>query len=121
MLALEKNIPVGRIYNITDGAKVTSRRFIDDITDILGIKYKLHRMPYPVLYSAAYALERLYLAVNAQSEPPLTRFVARLMKYHAVFDISRAISELEYRPVVTYREALALSIPYIRALYYGQK
>jgi nucleoside-diphosphate-sugar epimerase len=121
ILALEKEMARGRIYNITDSTKVTSKRFIDDIINILGIKYTLRDIPYPILYSAAYLIEQLYMAGKIRSRPPLTRFVARILKYHAMFDISRAISELGYKPIVLYREGLALSTSYIRELYYGSK
>jgi nucleoside-diphosphate-sugar epimerase len=121
VLAMEKNGACGMIYNITDGIKVTSKKFIDDIVTILGIEYRLRNVPYPLLYSAAYAIEQFYLMANLKSKPPLTRFVARILKYHAMFDISRAISEIDYHPVVSYKQALTLSTSYIRALYYGQK
>ena len=121
VLALEKNGAAGRIYNITDGIKVTSRKFINDIVAMLGIEYRLRNVPYPLLYSAAYVIEQFYMMANLKTKPPLTRFVARVLKYHAMFDISRAISELNYRPIISYKEALTHSTSYIRALYYGQK
>lgn len=121
ILALEDPGAKGKIYNITDGTKVTSKKFIDDIIAILGIKYKLRNIPYPLLYSMAYFFEQYYLFTRQTSKPPLTRFAARILKYHAMFDISRAITELGYHPKVSYKEALAISTPYIRSLYFGPK
>jgi 2-alkyl-3-oxoalkanoate reductase len=121
LLALENADAKGRIYNITDGIKVTSKKFIDDIIAILGIKYKLRNVPYPLIYSMAYLFEQYYLFSRRTSKPPLTRFGARILKYHAIFDISRAINELHYHPMITYKEALTISTPYIRSLYFEPK
>jgi nucleoside-diphosphate-sugar epimerase len=121
ILALEHGDSPGKIYNITDCAKVTSRKFIDDIIAILGIKYRLRNISYPILYSLSYLLEQFYMATKRDPNPPLTRFVARVLKYNAMFDISRAINELGFRPVVSYKQALTISTPYVRSLYYGNK
>jgi nucleoside-diphosphate-sugar epimerase len=121
LLALENPCSTGKIYNVTDGTRVTSKKFIEDVIGVLGIKYKLRNIPYPLLYSMAYFLERYYLFTRRQTKPPLTRFAARILKYQASFDISRAINELQYRPRVSYKEALAISTPYIRSLYFGPK
>jgi nucleoside-diphosphate-sugar epimerase len=121
LLALENPSANGKIYNITDGIRITSKKFIEDIIEVLGIKYKLRNIPYPLLYSMAFFLERYYLFTRRQTKPPLTRFAARILKYQASFDISRAINELQYRPRVSYKEALAISTPYIRSLYFGPK
>jgi nucleoside-diphosphate-sugar epimerase len=121
ILALENPCAGGKIYNVTDGTRITSKKFIEDIIEVLGIKYKLRNIPYPLLYSMAYFLERYYLFARRQTKPPLTRFAARILKYQASFDISRAINELQYHPRVSYKEALAISTPYIRSLYFGPK
>jgi 2-alkyl-3-oxoalkanoate reductase len=120
-LTLNKRDLFRGVFNITDGARITSRKFISDIISLLGIKYDLKNIPYPLLYSAGYLLEQLYIAFRRSENPPLTRFAARLLKYHAIFDISQAVSELGYRPVRTYSQCLAGATPYIRSLYYGSK
>jgi 2-alkyl-3-oxoalkanoate reductase len=119
MLALAKEERQSLIYNITDGMKVTSKKFIEDIISVLRIKYTLRDVPYPILYSLAYFFERYYLFTRRQAKPPLTRFGARILKYHAVFDISRAMIELGYRPIVSYKDAMTLSSSYIKSLYFG--
>jgi nucleoside-diphosphate-sugar epimerase len=121
ILALEIPVVASAVYNITDGIKVTSRRFIEDIIGVLGIEYRLRNISYPLLYSAAYFFEQLYMIRGIRAQPPLTRFVARVLKYHAIFDISRAISDLGYHPPIPYKDALTMSTPYIRTLYHGQK
>ncbi len=121
LLALENPNSRGKIYNITDGIRVTSKKFICDIIAILGIGYKLRNIPYPLIYSMGYFFEQLYMLAGLKTKPPLTRFAARILKYHAGFDISRAMTELNYHPKISYKQALAISTPYIRSLYFGPK
>jgi len=117
MLALAQQERGSLIYNVTDGMKVTSKKFIKDIIDILGIKYTLRNIPYPIIYSAAYFFEQYYIFTRRQTKPPLTRFGARILKYNAMFDISRAMNELGYHPRILYKDAISLSAPYIKSLY----
>ncbi len=121
MLALKKKEATGRIFNITDGSKVTLRRFVNDIMSVLGIELNLKAIPYPLIYSMAYLLERYYGAMRRSTPPPYTRFAARFLKYSAIFDISRAIYDLGYQPKISYKAGMTLLTPYLRSLYYGSK
>jgi len=118
---LEKDDVVGKIFNITDGSKITSKKFVSDIVNILGIEYKFRSWPYPLLYGMAMLSEWYYRLTIRKSRPPFTRYAARFFKYDAVFDISKAINELDYQPVISYSEGLTLITPFIRYLYYGSK
>ena len=121
MIALRKDEAIGKVFNITDGSKVTSSRFINDMIAILGIEYRPVHVPYALLYTIAYILEIYYRLVKRSSKPPLTRFAARFLKYDAVFDISRAIYDLGYQPKISYKEGMTLLTSYLRSLYYGGK
>ena len=121
MLAAEKDIAVGRVYNITDGSKVTTRRFIEDLLEIVGIEYKIRSYPYVPAYVAAYVLELYSHLRRYKFMPPITRYTVRIGKFDQMFDISRAIYELGYEPKVSYKEGIAGMIRYVRRLYYGQK
>lgn len=121
MRALKNKEATGRIFNITDGSKVTSKRFISDIMSVLGIELSLRAMPYPLIYSMAYSLEHFYRVMRKSTPPPYTRFAARFLRYTAIFDISRAIYDLGYQPKISYKAGMTLLTPYLRALYYGRK
>ncbi len=121
LLALSNKDAVGRIFNITDGSRVSSRKFINDIISVLGIKYELKSWSYPIAYSLAYFVEWYFRLVRRTGNPPLTRYAARFLYYNAVFDISRAIYDLGYQPKISYKEGLTLVTPYLRSLYYGGK
>lgn len=121
MLAARSEKSIGRAYNITDGSKVTTLRFLTDLLDIIGIEYKIRSFPYVPAYVAAYFLELYARLRRYRFKPPITRYTVRLSKYDQVFDISRAIYELGYKPRVNYREGMAGLAGFVRALYYGQK
>jgi len=120
-LALEKEDAVGEVYNITDGSKVTSRRFISDIIAILGIDYRIKNGTYPLLYGVASLIEWYFRIVRRRSRPPFTRYMSRFLRYDAFFDITKAMHELGYKPRISYREGITRVTPYLRSLYYGQK
>lgn len=119
ILALRKEDAAGKTFNITDGSKITSKRFINDIIAILGIEYRLRSMNYPVMYAAALLLENYYRFVRRSSTPPLTRFAARFLKYESAFDISRAIYELGYQPAISYEAGMTMMTSYLRSLYHA--
>ncbi len=121
MLALKNKDATGRTFNITDGSKVTSKRFINDIMSVLGIELNLKAVSYPLIYSMAYLLERFYGVARKSTPPPYTRFAARFLKYSAIFDISRAIYDLGYQPKVSYKAGMTFITPYLRSLFYGSK
>lgn len=121
LLALENEDATGRIFNITDGSRVTSRKLTDDIMRILGVEMKLTSVPYPLIYSISYMIEAFYRVMRKSSSPPYTRFLARFLKYSAFFDISRAIYDLNYAPKISYESGMTMMTPYLRSLYYGGK
>jgi nucleoside-diphosphate-sugar epimerase len=120
-LALETEDARGKIYNITDGSRVTSKRFIADIISILGIEYRLRNGFYPLMYGVASLTEIYYGLVKRKSRPPFTRYMARFLHYDSFFNVSRAFRELGYEPKISYKEGLTLATPYLRSLYYGNK
>jgi nucleoside-diphosphate-sugar epimerase len=120
-LALESEDATGRVFNITDGSRVTSRQFAGDIMRILGIEVQLRSVPYPLVYSISYLIETFYRIIRKSSSPPYTRFLARFLKYSAFFDISRAIYDLDYSPKISYESGMTIMTPYLRSLYYGGK
>ncbi len=121
MLAAESEKAIGRVYNLTDGSKVTTRRFFEDLLEMLGVDIKIKSFPYAPAYVAASLAEMYCHITGYRSYPPFTRYTVKMGKYDQVFDISRAIYELGYKPKIRYKEGMAGMIRYVRRLYYGQK
>jgi len=105
MLAAASDKSIGHAYNITDGSKVTTKR----------------SFPYVPAYVAAYVCELYSRFRRYKVSPPITRYTVRVGKYDQVFDISRAMYELGYKPKVNYKQAMTGMTRYVRSLYYGQK
>jgi nucleoside-diphosphate-sugar epimerase len=120
-LAASNDKAIGQAYNITDGSKITTRRFLEDIISIIGIEYKLRSFPYVPAYSFAYLCEIYAKIRRYKVDPLLTRYTVRMAKYDQVFNTSKAAFQLGYKPKVSYKAGMAAQVGYIRNLYYGQK
>lgn len=120
-LAASNDKAIGQAFNLTDGSKITTRRFLEDIISIIGIEYKLRSFPYVPAYSFAYLCELYAKFRRYKVDPLLTRYTVRMAKYDQVFNTSKAAFQLGYRPKVSYKSGMAAQVGYIRNLYYGQK
>lgn len=121
MLAAASDKAIGQAFNLTDGSKITTRRFLEDIIAIIGIEYKLRSFPYVPAYSFAYLCELYSKFRRYKVAPLLTRYTVRMAKYDQVFNTSKAAFQLGYKPKVSYKAGMAAQVGYIRNLYYGQK
>ena len=121
MLAAASDKSIGHAYNITDGSKVTTKRFLTDLIDLIGAELKIRSFPYVPAYVVAYVCELYARLHRYKVTPPITRYTVRVGKYDQVFDISRAMYELGYKPKVNYKQAMTGLTGYVRSLYYGQK
>jgi len=119
-LAAASDKAVGQAYNITDGSRVTTRRFLEDIISLLGIKYRLPSLPYVPAYSFAYMCELYARLRRYKVRPLLTRYTVRMAKYDQAFDISKAMFQIGYKPQVQYSEGMAAMAEYIRTLYHSR-
>lgn len=117
-LAVTSNTAIGQAYNITDGSKVTTRRFLEDLIAILGIDYRLTSFPYVPAYIFAYACELYAKFRRYKVKPILTRYTVRMAKYDQAFNISKAMYQIGYKPKVQYKDGMASMADYIRNLYH---
>jgi 2-alkyl-3-oxoalkanoate reductase len=120
-LAAANEKTIGQAYNLTDGSKITTRRFLEDILSMIGIEYKLRSFPYVPAYSFAYLCEIYARLRQYKVNPILTRYTVRMAKYDQVFNISKAAFHFGYKPKVSYKAGMAAQVGYLRNLYYGQK
>jgi 2-alkyl-3-oxoalkanoate reductase len=119
-LAATNDNAFGQAYNITDDSKITTKRFLEDLIAMIGIDYKLRSFPYVPVYSFAYACEIYSKLRHYQVEPLLTRYSVRMAKYDQIFNISKAVTQLDYRPRVSYKTGMMGQADYVRRLYYGK-
>jgi nucleoside-diphosphate-sugar epimerase len=101
----------GQIYHLTDGEEITARDAFCALAAALGLPLPRFSLPFPVVYFLAALLERIARLQNAVTPPALTRYGVRLVACDSRYDISKAINELGYRPLLTFRQGLATLIP----------
>jgi nucleoside-diphosphate-sugar epimerase len=91
----------GSVYFVTDGAPVVFREFITRLLATQGVEVPSRSIPRPVAAMVAAASEAAWSALPLPGGPPLTRLAYWLAALETTIDISRARTELGYRPVRT--------------------
>lgn len=97
------------IYNITDGNEYTRYDYADIVKKILGKKtFRLH-LPVTVVKALLFAIEKINRSMNkvpAVSNEKLNE----LMAENWICDISKAVTELNFKPVYNLEKGLEESI-----------
>jgi nucleoside-diphosphate-sugar epimerase len=109
----------GRAYFISNGRPVPLWDFVDDILAAAGLPPLRRSIPAGVAYTAGWLLETAYGILGIDSEPPMTRFLARQLATAHWFDITAARRDLDYRPLVSVEEGLRRLAEYFRSPWAG--
>ncbi len=96
----------GRAYLIADEGAPSWRALFAELADLLNAPKPRLNLPGSVVEPLSSAVERLYAKIAPQTEPPLTRYRARLMRQDIHFSIGDAKRELGYSPKVSWQEGL---------------
>jgi nucleoside-diphosphate-sugar epimerase len=97
----------GQIYHLTDGEEITARAVFCALAASLGTAPPRFSLPFPLVYSLAALLEWSARLRNAAAPPALTRYGVRLVACDSRYDISKAQTELGYRPSLSFRQGIA--------------
>jgi nucleoside-diphosphate-sugar epimerase len=106
LLALDHADAVGEAFNITNDAPLTQQEFLQAIASEIGAKPPRVRVPYHVLYAAAYAAECIPPGARTWDRPPITRFGVAFLGTNIRFSIDKARTRLGYAPQVALREGV---------------
>jgi nucleoside-diphosphate-sugar epimerase len=101
----------GQIYHLTDGEEITARDAFCALAVALGVPPPRFALPFPIVYFLAALLEWTARLKNAATPPAFTRYGVRLVACDSRYDISKAQTELGYRPLLTFRQGIANLIP----------
>jgi nucleoside-diphosphate-sugar epimerase len=112
-LAVEKGA-VGGVYNLTDGERVSKRRFIDGIASGLGIPKPTRKVPLWFARMAAFVQERVARASGAKQPPKLTQARLKFLGLNLDFSIERARRELDYAPRYSFDQGLAETLAWYK-------
>jgi nucleoside-diphosphate-sugar epimerase len=88
----------GRPYFITDGQPMECWKWITDILSFANLQPPKKSISLANAYRIGAALELVYRLARRQSEPPMTRFVAKQLGVDHYFNIESAKSRLGYHP-----------------------
>jgi nucleoside-diphosphate-sugar epimerase len=111
ILAALAPMAAGQIYHLTDGEAITARTAFCALAAALGVPPPRFSLPFPIVYSLAAFLEWTARLWKAATPPALTRYSVRMVACDSRYDISKAQSELGYRPLQTFRQGIASLIP----------
>ncbi len=96
----------GKVYFITNGEPRELWGFIDSILGAAGLPPVEGRVSPRLAYAAGVVLEGWHRLFGLDSEPRMTRFLARELSTAHWFDIGAARRELDYVPRVSIEEGL---------------
>ncbi|MEE8143597.1 MAG: NAD-dependent epimerase/dehydratase family protein, partial [Planctomycetota bacterium] len=91
----------GRSYFISQGEPLPLAELINRILEAAELPPVTQRIPASVAYGTGWLLECLYKAFAVESEPPMTRFLARQLSTAHWFDIGAARRDLGYQPRIS--------------------
>lgn len=97
---------LGQAFNITNGEPVRLWEMVGEVLSRLDLQLQHGKLPYPLAYAAAAALEAAAKADPHQPEPALTRYSVIMLARSQTLSIEKARDWLSFRPRQTTGEAL---------------
>jgi nucleoside-diphosphate-sugar epimerase len=115
LLAAEKPDAVGQIYNLTDGEKVSKRRFVEAIADGVGVpRPHPRRVALWVARLIAWWQEGRARKQNSPTPPRLTQGRLKFMGLNLDFSIDKARRQLGYAPRFTFDEGMQETVAWFK-------
>jgi len=114
VLAARNDRAAGQVFIITDGESITRRELVELICERLGVELPEGTAPVWFARFGVHLLEILYKALHLKGTPIINRFRLKFMHTPLTFNIEKARRELGYKPLMSTREALALSVDWYR-------
>jgi nucleoside-diphosphate-sugar epimerase len=113
-LSIEKPLAVGRTYNLTDGERVSKRRFIEAVADGMELTKPTKTVPLWLARLAAWWMEGRARARGDKEAPRLTQARVKFLGLNLDFSIERARKELGYRPRFSFDDAIKETMVWYR-------
>jgi nucleoside-diphosphate-sugar epimerase len=113
-LAAEKPGVVGQIYNLTDGEKVSKRRFFETVSDGFGIARPKHSLPLWMGQLVAWWLEGRARRRKKAHAPRLTQARIKFLGLNLDFSIEKARRELGYQPKWSFAEGMERTLAWYK-------
>lgn len=99
-----------RAFVIADDGAPTWREVFSELAGLIGAAPPRMRLPPALVAPVAGGIEKVWALLAPESEPPLTRYRASLMRRDVHFSLEAARRSLGFRPLVSWREGLAATV-----------
>lgn len=105
-LAAEKPEAVGEVFNLTDGARVSKRQFVDRVAELAGLPHPQRKIPLWLAWTLAVAMERVAKWRGATEPPLVNKARYKFLGLNLDYSIAKAERILGYRPPFSTEEGL---------------
>jgi nucleoside-diphosphate-sugar epimerase len=113
-LAVDNPKAVGQIYNLTDGERVTKRKFFSTIAQGLGTPPPGRPVPLFLAKLAARIVEGRARRRGKKEAPRVTQARIKLLGLNLDFSIEKARRELGYSPKVTFDQGMKETLEWFK-------
>jgi nucleoside-diphosphate-sugar epimerase len=103
-----KSAKGGLAYFVSDGEDGTLRQVVTELLATQDTVAPQGQVPFSVAWFMARLMELTWRGLSLKGEPPLTRQMLRMIGMPFTLDISRARRDLDYRPIVNWRQGIDL-------------
>ena len=114
-LAMDRDVAVGQVYNITDGRLVTKQEFVETVAQLADYPIPKKIVPLGVAKVLAKALETIWKLLGKQEAPLLSSARIKFLGLNLDYCIDKARRELGYDPPTDYQDAMRETIGWFRS------
>jgi nucleoside-diphosphate-sugar epimerase len=100
----------GEAYNITNHGRITQAQFLTFFADASGAPRVRRRVPYRLVYAAAFLLEAQGRLTRRVQPPLISRYATWLMGRSLEYSTEKARTRLGWKPAHTYPESIERSV-----------
>jgi nucleoside-diphosphate-sugar epimerase len=109
------SIIAGKAYFISNGEPLPLWDLVNRVLAAGGVAPVMKSVPLWAALAAGWCLEKVYDALWPETEPPMTRFLARELATAQWFDLTAAQRDLGYRPSVSIDEGMHRLAEWLRS------
>lgn len=105
-LAAETPAAVGEVFNVTDGERVSKRRFVGRVAELAGLPAPKRKIPLRFAKLLSTVVEGIAKARKAKNPPIINKARYKFLGLNLDFSIEKAKKVLGYRPPYSFDEAI---------------